>query len=788
MFSQYGPRHAQGPSSYQYPPANQTRFENTNQNGPDARSSTGRDYGSNSKPKVFNTGPNQSNRTEVLKQENIKTPASSNALEDLKKTQNKDVVIKVTELGTESRQSAVGNVELPTAGTIVLRTTAPDAVDTYIVETVTANFVAGNQESNVQSLVDKSGCKIAIVPHADPLLQEVTVSDPDISRPEVIDELRRLSTEFGTEETRGAGDAEAGIQRLLETVRASSTNTTVLMGEQPRSHSSIRLEDIGNIPLDSRATMQGSENFEDGIEISAEDIRGSTAYVQKPKGENLSHAELGGAGNEAWAVLKANAQTAADALKGKRAPESVIEDGSSLYAAFADTSATSNSSQRKTLRSGNIHRKNAPRNDSIISMASADESVGSKGNTRRTLDEAEPSEVFYTPDEDSRLSSRSRGSGRGPGKMNAKAKKEANSSTDMPNQASNLSLTSAGDEPGSYAAIDDPSEADQQFMLQTMNSQPSSMSIHSTGSTTKRKKKKPKSRKKESVEGSASLSIATDGGEGNSTMSFASAADVSAQGSSTSFIHSSDPAADINKAAAETTPESWIARGRRIRREDREMNGGRKAVEPPNVPGRPHQWPTPGMSLGNRPAAQSFGGQDSLPMMQTVWRASGRRDSMTATGCRQGPANLIPGMTPYPSCRPPPPPSQTQHPHGPAHSDSGDSIGMSMANAAWRASLPNSTPGLDPYPTVRLPPPGSQMPQSTTSSTNTNNGTRPTINVSVTRYVFGVSEQPGPRLTGVLQSFDCGYEEARAYIQSMANGKTVERPKIPGPGQFGVVR
>lgn len=738
MFGQYGPRHAQRPSSYQHPPANQTRFENANQNGPDARSSTGGDYGASREPKVSDTGPSQSNRIEVPKQENIKTSASSNAHEDLKKAQNKDVVVTVTELGRESKQSAVGNVKLPTADTTVLRAAAPDGVDTYIVETVTVNFVAGNQESNVQSLVDKSGCKITIVPHADPLLQEVTVSGPDVSRPEVIGELRRFATEFQTQETRGAGDAEAGIQRLLETVTAPPTTTTVPRGEHPRSRSSIRLEDIEHIPLDSKATMQGSESFEDCIEVSAEDIRGSAAYVQKPNGGNLGHAELGGTGTGQWAVLKANAQTTADALKGKGAPGNVIEDGSSLAAAFADTSATSNSSQRRKSRSGNKHRKNASRNDSIVSMASADGSVGSNGNARRTMDEAEPSEVFYTPDEDSRLSSRSRGSGRGPGKINAKGKKGANTSTDMPNQDSNLSFTSTGDEPGSYAAIDDPSEADQQSMPQTMNSQPSSMSMHSTVSTTKRKKKKPKSRKKESAEGNANLSIATDGGEGNSTMSFTSAADVSTQGSSASLIHSSDPAADINKAAAETTPESRIARGRRIRREDRERNGGRNAVEPPNVLGRPHQWPTPGTSLGNRPPAQSFGGQDSLLMMQNVWRASGRRDSMTATGWRPGPANLIPGMTPYAS--------------------------------------------------VRLPPSGSQIPQSTGPATNTNNGTRTTINVSVTRYVFGVSEQPGPRLTGVLQSFDCGYEEARAYIQSMANGETVERPDIPGPGQHGVGR
>ena len=289
-------------------------------------------------------------------------------------------MIKVTELGTESRQSAVGNVELPTAGTIVLRTTAPDAVDTYIVETVTANFVAGNQESNVQSLVDKSGCKMTIVPHADPLLQEVTVSGPEVSRPEVIDELRKLTTEFRTQETRGAGDAEAGIQTLLETVTTPSTNTTVLMGEHPRSISSIRLEDIEHISLDSKATMQGGESFEDGIEVSAEDLRGSAAYVQKPNGENLGHAELGGAGNGDWAVLKANDQPIADALKGKRAPGNVIEDGSSLSAAFADTSATSNSSQRRKSRSGNKHCKDASRNDSIVSMASADGSVDSNGN------------------------------------------------------------------------------------------------------------------------------------------------------------------------------------------------------------------------------------------------------------------------------------------------------------------------------------------------------------------------------------------------------------------------
>ena len=645
-------------------------------------------------------------------------------------------MVKVTEFGTESKQSAVGNVELPNAGATVLRAAAPDGVGTYIVETATVNFVAGNQESNVQSLVDKSGCKINIVPHADPLLQEVTASGPDVGGPEVIGELRRFATEFGSPETRGAGHAEAGIQRLLETVTAPPTTTTIPMGEHPRSRSSIRLEDIEHIPLDSKATMQGSESFEDGIEVSAEDIRGSVAYIQRPNGGNLGHEELHGTGTGHWAVLKANAQTTEDALKGKRAPGNVIEDGSSFSAAFADTSATSISSQRRKSRSVNKHRKNASRNESIASMASADGSVGSDGNARRTMGEAEPSEVFYTPEEDSRLSSRSRGSGRGPGKMNAKGKKGANTSTDMPSQDSNLSFTSTGDELGSYAAIDDPSEADQQSMPQTMNSQPSAMFMHSTLSTTKRKKKKLKSRQKESEEGNANLSIAIDGGEGNSTMSFASAADVSAQGSSTSLIHSSDPAADINKAAAESCPESQIARERRTRREDRERDGGRNAVEPPKVLGRPHQWPTPGMSLGNRPAARSFGGQDSLPMMPNVWRVSGRSDSMAATGWRPGPANLIPGTTPYAS--------------------------------------------------VCLPTCGLQNPQSTGPATNTNNGTRTTINVSVTRYVFGVSEQPGPRLTGVLQSFDCGYEETRAYIQSMANGETVERPDIPAPGQPGV--
>ena len=774
---------------------NQTRFESANHNGHHVRPPTGRNYHTVRERQVSATGPSQSNRIEVPKQENIKTCASNSALENLKKTDNKDVVVTVTEFGTNSEQPAVAKVDHPVSGTTVLRTaslgginaTENSASNTFIPETVTVNFVAGNHESKVQSLGAKSGCKITIAPHTNPLLQEITASGPDHSRHPVVDELRRISTEF--QETRDAGDVEAGIQRLLETVTAPSTNTTLLMGEHPRSRSSIRLEDVEHVPLDSKATIQGSESFEDGIEVSAEDIRGSAAYVQKPRGGNGDVAELGGAGTGDWAALNANALTTADALKSKRGPGNVIEDDSSLSVALADTSAMSNSSQRWKPRNRNKHGKNAPRNDSIVSMASADGRVGFNGSARRTMDEAEPSEVFYTPDEDSKLSSRSKSSVIGPGKRSAQGNKGPSTSTDMPNQDSNLSFTSTGDDPGSYAATNDHSEADQQLMPQTMNSQPSSMSMHSTGSTTKRKKKKPRAnRKKEPAEDNANLSLATDGGEGNSNLSLASAADVSAQGSSTSLIHSSDPAADINKVAAGTTPHSPIARGKRIRREDRERNGGHNAVEHPNVLGRPHQWPIPGMSLGNRPAAQSFGGQDSLPMMQNACKAPGRRDSMTATGWRPSPTNLIPGMTTYANVSLPPAPLQTQQQLGAAQSGGRDSMGMAMANAARRASLPNSTPGSDPYPTVRLPPSGSQIPQSTGPATNTNNGTRTTINVSVNRYVFGLSEQPGPRLIGVLQSSDCGYEEARAYIESMANGETMEWPEIPEPGQSGVGR
>lgn len=766
---------------------NHTRFESTNDNGHQVRPPTGRNYHTERERQCFATGPSQSNRLQVPKQENIKTSVLSDAVEDLKRADNKDVVVTVTELGTPSEQLAVANVDHPVSGATVLRTafsghvnaTEKPVSNTFIVETVTVNFVAGNRESSVQSLEAKSGCKITIVPHADPLLQEITGSGSDHNRPPVVDELRRLATEF--QDTRDAGHAEAGIQRLLETVTETPTNTTPLMGEHPRSRASIRLQDIEHVPQDSKATMQGSESFEEGIEVSEEDIRGSAAYVQKPRGENHDLAELDGAGTGDWAVLKTNAQTTADAHKGKRAPGNVIEDDNNLSVALADTSAMSNSSQRR--KSRNKHGKNASRIDSTVSMASADGSVGLYGNAGRTMDEVEPSEVFYTPDEDSKISNRSKSSVRGPGKWSAKGNKGVNNSAE-PNQDSNLSFTSTGGEPGSYAATNDHSEADQRSMPQMTNSQPSSMSMHSTDSTTKRKKKKPRAnRKKEPAEDNANLSTTTDGGEGNSNLSFASAADVSAQGSSTSLIHSSDPAADINKAAAWTTPDSRTARGRRTCREDRERNGGHNAVEPPNVPGRLYQLPIPGMSLGNRSAAQTFGGQDSLPMMQSAWSAPGRRDSMTVEGARPGPPNLIPGMTPHANAHVPPAPSQTQQQMGAAKSGEKDSMGMAMANAAWKAGLPNSTPGLDPYPTVRLPSSGPHISQSTRAATNTNKGARTTINVSVTRYVFGLSEQPGPRLIGVLQSSDCGYEEARAYIESMANGKTVERPDIPGQDQ-----
>lgn len=761
------------------------------------RPPTGRNYYTERERQVSATEPSQSDRLEVSKQENIKTSASSYALENMKKTDNKDVMVTVTELGPESKQSAVAKVDHPVSGITVVKATAPGGViatanstsETFVVETVTINFVAGNHDSNVQSLEAKSGCKVTIVPHADPLLQEVTVNGPDHSRPPVVDELRRLANEF--HKARHAGDPGAGIQRLLETVTAPTTNKTLLMGEHPRSRPSMRLEDIEHVSVDFKATMQGSESFEDSIEVSAEDIRGSAAYVQKPRGGNRDPAEFDGADTGDWAVLKANAHTTADALKGKRVSENVTEDESSLSAAFTDKSAMSNSSQRRKSYSGNKHGKRAPRDDTIVSMTSADASVGSNGNARRTVDEDEPSKVFYTPDEDSKLSSKSESSVRGPGKRSDNGNRGSITATDMPKPDSNLFFFSAGDEPSSNAATDDHSGATQQFTPQTMNGEPSSMSINSAGSTTKRKKKKPKANhKKAPTEDTTSLSIVTDGGEGNSSMSFASAADVLAQGSSTSLIHSLDPAADINKAAAETTPrsESRISRGRRIRREDGESNGGHNAAERPNVLGRPHQWLTPGLSLGNRPAAQSFGGQNSLPMVQNVWTASGRRDSMTATEWRSGPANLIPGVTPYASVCLPPAQSQIQQQPGLAQSDCRDFMGMAMANEAWRASLPSSTPRLDPYPAVHLPPSGSQIPQSTGPVTNADNRTRTTINVSVTRYVFGVSEQPGPTLTGVLQSFDCGYEEARAYLQSMANRETVERPDIPGSGQPAVGR
>ena len=762
---------------------NHTRSEIANDHGHQVKPPTGSNYHTESERQCSATGPSQSNRLQVPKQENIKTSVSSDAVEDIKRADNKDVVFTVTELGTPSEQPAVAKVDHPVSGATVHRTASSGDVNaaeksvsnTFLVETVTVNFVAGNGESSVQSLEAKSGCKITIVPHADPFLQEITLSGPDHKRPPVVDELRRLATEF--QDTRNAGHAEAGIQRLLETVTATPTNTTPLMGEYPRSCSGIRLKDIEHVPQDFKATMQGSESFEDGIEVSEEDIRGSAAYVQKPRSENHGLAELGGTVTGDWVVLKTNAQTIADALKGKRAPGNVIEDDNNLSVALADTSALSNSSQHR--KSRNKHGKNAPRNDSTVSMASTDGSIGLYCNAGRTMNEFEPSEVFYTPDEDSIISNRSKSSVRGPEKWSAKGNEGVNNSAET-NQDSKLSFTSTGGEPGSYVATNDHSEADQRSMPQTTNSQPSSMCMHSTDSTTKRKKKKPRAnRKKEPAEDNANLSTTTDGGEGNSNLSFASAADVSAQGSSTSLIHSSDPAADINKAAVWTTPDSRIARGRRTCREDRERNGGHNAVEPPNVPGRLYQWPIPGMNLGNRPAAQTFGGQASLPMMQNAWSAPGRRVSMTATGASPGPANLIPGMTPYANAHVPPAPSQTQQQIGAAESGGKDYMETAMANAAWKAGLPNSTPGLDPYPTCRLPSSGPHISQSTRAATNTNNGARATINVSVTRYVFGLSEQPGPRLIGVLQSSDCGYEEARAYIESMANCETVERPGIP---------
>lgn len=801
LFSQYGPRHAQPQSSYQHPLANQTRFESANHNGHHVRPPTGRNYHTERERQVSATGPGQSNRIQVPKQENIKISASGDTLVNRKKTDDKNVGVTVTELGTDSGRPALAKVDHPVSGTAVLRTASPGAAnatknsasDTFIVETVTVNLVAGSHESSVQSLEAKSGCKITIVPYADPLLQEITVSGPDHSRPPTVDELRRPANEF--QKTRDAGDAEAGMQKLLETETTSPSNTTLLMADNPRSRSGLRLKDIEHVPLDSKATMHGIESFEDGIEVSAEDIRGSAAYVQKPRGENRDVAELDGAGTGDWAVLKSNAQTTVDALKGKRARGNVIEDDSSLSVALADISAMSNSSQRRKSRNRNKQGKNTSRNDSIVSMATADGSVCFNGNVRRTMDEAEPSEVFYTPDEDSKRSSRSKSSVSGPGKRSAKGNKGGNTSNDMPARDSNLSFTWASDEPGSHAATNDHFEHDQESMPQTMNTQPSSMSMHSTGSTTKKKKKKkPRANLKEDpAEDNANLSIEIDGGEGNSNLSFASAADVSAQGSSTSLIYSSDPAADINKAAAGTTPDSWVARERRICKEDRERNGGHNAVERCHVLGRPHHWPTPGMSLGTRPAAQSFGGQDSLPMMRNACWAPGRRDSMTATERRSGPANLIPSMTPYTNVRLPLAPSQT-HQQTRAGVSGGrdpwecgrDFMGMAMANASFRACLSNSIPGLDPYPTVRLPPSGSRIPQSQGPATDTDNGTRATINVSVTRYVFGLSEQPGPRLIGVLQSSDCGYEEARAYIESMANGKTVERAEIPRSGQSGV--